>query len=395
MSFNDPYAPVSSREAKDSDSDGDEKGRAEYEAAMRDSSAELAASSSSSSSSRSRRGQGLGQGDEGLACEDVKATRPRVEWKTEVKGHAESDTFCCAWSRDGKMLATGVGDGSVRVFNSSGKLSYFFRVPVQGKLPTTCVKFRHSSAHAKTKNVLLVANSDGSLSHWHVSSQTCLFSLQEEDNQLYGVDCSGDGLSFATCGMQPCVRVYDEATKVMTTELSIGKGKNVPGHSSRVYSVKFHPQDDNVLVSGGWDNTIQIWDVRAQHAVRSIYGPHICGDALSIHPTEGTLLTASHRPELPLELWDLGSGKLMKTCGWTKENPQMLFAAQFSPCGSLFAAGGTGPGSNEARLFDYRSFAPVDVVETQSSGIYSLAFDADSTRLAFAGAQSFVTVMDL
>jgi WD40 repeat protein len=44
--------------------------------------------------------------------------------------------------------------------------------------------------------------------------------------------------------------------------------------------VKFHPLDPNVLISGGWDNTIQIWDTRLQHSVRSIYGPHICGDSL-------------------------------------------------------------------------------------------------------------------
>lgn len=30
------------------------------------------------------------------------------------------------------------------------------------------------------------------------------------------------------------------------------------GHSMRVYSVKFHPHNDNVLISGGWDDTLQV-----------------------------------------------------------------------------------------------------------------------------------------
>ena len=35
------------------------------------------------------------------------------------------------------------------------------------------------------------------------------------------------------------------------------------GHSNRVFSLKFVAEDPNLLVSGGWDNTVQVWDVRA------------------------------------------------------------------------------------------------------------------------------------
>lgn len=44
------------------------------------------------------------------------------------------------------------------------------------------------------------------------------------------------------------------------------------------------PSPDPYLVhrAGGWDNTVQVWDVRVGYAVRSIYGPHICGDSLDL-----------------------------------------------------------------------------------------------------------------
>ena len=42
-----------------------------------------------------------------------------------------------------------------------------------------------------------------------------------------------------------------------------------------------------------WDNTVQLWDIRAGHSVRSIFGPHICGDAMDID--SGTILTGSWR----------------------------------------------------------------------------------------------------
>ena len=34
--------------------------------------------------------------------------------------------------------------------------------------------------------------------------------------------------------------------------------KRAPGHASRVYTVKFKQDEPNVLVSGGWDNTIHV-----------------------------------------------------------------------------------------------------------------------------------------
>jgi COMPASS component SWD3 len=88
------------------------------------------------------------------------------------------------------------------------------------------------------------------------------------------------------------IRLYEEATKTLLRTMTSGAGggkaaKPAPGsgsasgagagHSNRVYCVKFRPGDTHTLMSGGWDNTIQIWDTRVGTSVRSIYGPHICG----------------------------------------------------------------------------------------------------------------------
>ncbi|RHY34961.1 hypothetical protein DYB32_000530 [Aphanomyces invadans] len=95
-------------------------------------------------------------------------------------------------------------------------------------------------------------------------------------------------------------------------------GTLTAGHSNRVFSVKFHPLDENTIISGGWDNTIQIWDTRVGHSVRGIYGPHIAGaahvqitnlpdgldltgDAIDIN-AKNEILTGSWRPENPLEV---------------------------------------------------------------------------------------------
>ena len=62
------------------------------------------------------------------------------------------------------------------------------------------------------------------------------------------------------------------------------------------------------MVSGGWSDTVQIWDIRAKKVVRKISGPHISGDALDI--CGNTIMTGQYKTEAQLQLWDLGTGKV-------------------------------------------------------------------------------------
>ena len=66
---------------------------------------------------------------------------------------------------------------------------------------------------------------------------------------------------FASCGSDTKVRVYDEATRKLKNELTGGEKEDI-GHVNRVYCVKFNPDDENILVTGGWDQTVKVWDIR-------------------------------------------------------------------------------------------------------------------------------------
>lgn len=56
-------------------------------------------------------------------------------------------------------------------------------------------------------------------------------------------------------------------------------------------------------MSGGWDCTIFIWDVRQTKPVNSFFGPCISGD--SIDYKNNLILTGSYRERGALELWDI------------------------------------------------------------------------------------------
>lgn len=54
------------------------------------------------------------------------------------------------------------------------------------------------------------------------------------------------------------------------------------GHKSRVFCACFNPSSTNEFVSGGWDDTIQFWDIRQPFSLRYIGGVHICGEGIDI-----------------------------------------------------------------------------------------------------------------
>ena len=173
---------------------------------------------------------------------------------------------------------------------------------------------------------------DGKVRHYHVTSGKLMHTLVEqplksrggmsmlsqslakEDLQTLGLDYALDGSRFATVGTDYCVRIYDPETYKLTETLMGGcvlliysyhymwRGswrtdrinEEVMGHSNRVFSVQFHPHDTNVLISGGWDNTIQFWDRRAGCSVRRIFGPHICGESLDFSPSGDRILAGAY-----------------------------------------------------------------------------------------------------
>lgn len=318
-----------------------------------------------------------------------------------------SEVFVVRFSPDGKFIAAGCGDGAIRVFNvSNGKVAYNLEGGSNVALPTTCIRFRPVTPSSRTKNVFLSANAAGAVQHWHMTSGKCLHTFEDEENQVYALDYNEEGTQFVTAGKDTKIRVYDEATKsnILTMEggLMGDYSKETPGHSNRVFSVKC-THDENIVLSGGWDNTVQFWDLRTGSSVRSIYGPHICGDALDIKGNE--VVTGSWRPKEQLELWDFGTGQRITEVAWNAGQSEfaihsqqacMLYAAQFSkdPMGKFIVAGGSG--ANEAKVFDHsHGNAPVGTVTGLNRGIFTVDFSPDGEKVAMAGGDSCIRVLDV
>jgi len=148
-------------------------------------------------------------------------------------------------------------------------------------MPITCLQWRPNSTAMKTSNILVTSAADGTLRHWHATSGKLLHQIQPDpENHIYTMDFNADGTLLALAGRDLHVHVYDETTKQLAFKMK--EGYEQCGHSNRIFCVKFNKQNPNMIVSGGWDNTVQVYDTRYRGPVHSIFGPHICGDCIEI-----------------------------------------------------------------------------------------------------------------
>ena len=289
----------------------------------------------------------------------------------------DSEVYCIKFSPDEEFFACGLGNSKVKVYSiRSNTQVNSLENPLQNSVPATSVAFRPNHSSFKTKSVLAVAcifhfnwrlilyiDADGKIRHWHYTSGKLLSTIEEPDNDINYLGYRNDGLYFLTAGSDATVRIYDTVTSKSTHALKYGTELKSSGHSNRIFSAKFHPKDSNAVLSAGWDNTVQIWDLRASKSVASIYGPYVCGDALDINDDGSHILTGSHRSENPLQIWDWRTRKLIDSICWSGAEGEMrtsslLYSASYSrgteslagPCHNRFIIAG-GCNSNEMRIF--------------------------------------------
>lgn len=172
-------------------------------------------------------------------------------------------------------------------------------------MPVTAVAWRPQTSQMKTANVLVTAQADGSLRHWHATSGKCLHHTNEDpENHLFALDFNPDGTLLAVAGRDRHIRIYDETTKSLAFAMK-DKGKMI-GHGNRIFCCKFNPSDPNILATGGWDNNVFLYDIRYRGPIHAFYGPHVCGDTIAFRTKDPNLMVVgSYRSEDAIEVYDL------------------------------------------------------------------------------------------
>lgn len=276
----------------------------------------------------------------------VVRSKPNIEGNLKILDRIETDSeiMCCRFNPEGNLLAVGQVNGVIKIYVLN-PLSCVYVLPAEDTdgqpLPVTCLRWKPRCEDQRFKNILLATYASGMVKHWHVSTMNCISSTNEDSRQVLACAYNASSSKYITAGSDTKINLYDETTKQMIFSMEPSTSFFVmDGHMMRIFSVMFLPNDDNVFLSGGWDDTLQWWDTRVdtRHSIRRIFGPHICGDALDILPSNGNILTGSWRKENTVQIWDFGSGELIKNIP-DDFNQSMVYCTQFLSDGQIVAGG--------------------------------------------------------
>ncbi|GFO18608.1 WD repeat-containing protein, partial [Plakobranchus ocellatus] len=210
----------------------------------------------------------------------------KVSVLKEIKMHKSfGGTFSMQFNFDGSQLAMGFGAGGIQVFSgATGEMSRELRACRQGGSSIMCLKW-----HPKEPHILYAADTEGYIYVYNTDTGELMSTIAEAGNEINTMDFCVDGYNFATGGRDLNIRVYETKNNSLVktfegfSEKTVVTEKSKVGNTMRVFSIKFHPNNQYVFISGGWDNHIKIWDIRDNHGIkRNIWGPHLCGDALDM-----------------------------------------------------------------------------------------------------------------
>lgn len=282
---------------------------------------------------------------------DVVLLLLQMAWSGNVCLEAESFVACRV---SGNHVAIGTRGQEVRFFTlgdrmlkeATGGLNCAM---CDGKALTSIVTGLQCDAR---RNLCTVACSDGNLSLWHLGSKHMLHCVYEPPadgsdvyNEIYVLKLRADGNTFATGGKDGVVRLYDQETQRIVSQLASGvEDGQVRAHSSKVNSLLW--VDANTVLSGGWDYTVQVWDLRQARSCHSFFGPYLCGDGLDLHPDGVTFVAATTKEEKQIQTFDLRKKEKLAEMDWpAADSPEeakiTLLAARYSPDGKWLAAGGS------------------------------------------------------
>lgn len=216
---------------------------------------------------------------------DITTETPRGN----LPGH-KSKVTSAVFSPDGKTLATGSADQTIRLWNLANDKE---RAVLKGHTDAVW-----SLAYSPDGKTLVSVGWDGMMNFWNATTGAKLASTKGHDEEILSIAISPDGKTIATGSGDWTVRLWSLATRKPLATLK--------GHNGSIYSLAFSP-DSNTLASGSGDETIKLWDVNTAKERMTLRGHKSGISAIAFSPDGGTLASAGR--DDPVRLWELSSAK--------------------------------------------------------------------------------------
>jgi WD40 repeat protein len=282
-----------------------------------------------------------------------------------------------AVSPDGRLIATGADDKSVRLWDPGS--------PQPGRElghhdgPVRAVAFSPDGSR------LVSASEDGTVREWDVASGRPVgpTTMRHENGKVYSVAFSPDGRRIVSGSDDHTVRRWDAETGAKLAETTREA-------QHRVYAVAFSP-DGRRIVTGGDDDKVRLWDaVNLAGASLKEIGKPLPGHqdpVWTVAFSPNGQVIASGSADNSVRLWDAQTGNQI---GDPLPERDVVWGVAFSRDSKQLASAS---GDNTVRLWDAKTRDPIgDPLKGHSGAVNSVVFSSDGRRVYSASDDNTVRV---
>ncbi len=158
------------------------------------------------------------------------------------------------------------------------------------------------------------------------------------------------------------------------------------GHKKLATSVAFSP-DGKRIISGGWDNTIKVWDAETGDELMTLRGHKECVKSVAFSPDGKRMVSGSN--DKTIKIWDAATGAELITL---RGHGQSINLVAFSPDGKCIVSTSA---DNTIKVWDAATGEKLLTLRGHRDGVKSVAFSPDGKRIASGSNDKTIKVWDL